>query len=100
MKIIEINALSNGAHRNQDGSFSSVPEGWAVIPEDMEIPSTFPFVDIVVNDGIVTEITANEEAYEEAMKQAEEKNTEPENEPVTWDTLAAAYTEGVNSIDE
>lgn len=100
MKIIEIQALSIGAHRNQSGEFSSVPEGWAVIPEDMEIPSTFPFVDIVVEDGIVTEITANEEAYDEAMKQAEQTPTEPETDPVTWDTLAAAYTEGVNSIDE
>ena len=55
MKIIEIQALSNGAHRNQNGALSSVPDGWAVIPEDMEIPSTFPFVDITVEDGVVTE---------------------------------------------
>ena len=46
MKIIEINALSNGAHRNQDGAFETVPSGWAVIPDDMEIPDTFPFVNI------------------------------------------------------
>ena len=98
MKIIEIQALSNGAHRNQNGALSSVPDGWAVIPEDMEIPSTFPFVDITVEDGVVTEMTANQEAYDEAMKQAEEEV--PETEPVTWDILAEAYTEGVNSIDE
>lgn len=29
-----------------------------------------------------------------------ETPTEQETEPVTWDILAAAYTEGVNSIDE
>lgn len=46
MKIIEIEALSNGAHRNQDGGFDVIPSGWAVIPDDMEIPDTFPFVNI------------------------------------------------------
>ena len=46
MKIIEIDALANGAHRNQDGNFETVPCGWAVIPDDMEIPDTFPFVNI------------------------------------------------------
>lgn len=45
MRIIEITALDNGAHRNQTGSFSTVPEGWAVIPEDMETEN-FPFGDI------------------------------------------------------
>lgn len=99
MTIIEIQTLYNGAHRNQSGSFLSVPEGWAVIPEDMEIPSTFPFVDIVVNDGVVAEITANEEAYNEAKKRAEEEKP-TETDSVTWDILAEAYTEGVNSIDE
>lgn len=74
MKIIEIEALSNGAHRNQTGALSTVLEGWVVIPEDMEIPSTFPFVNIVVNDNIVIEMTANEDAYNEAMKQTEEDN--------------------------
>ena len=27
MRIIEITALSNGAHRNQTGTFSAVPDG-------------------------------------------------------------------------
>lgn len=48
MKIIEIEALANGAHRNQDGAFETVPSGWAAIPDDMPIPDTFPFVDIEV----------------------------------------------------
>ena len=33
MRIIEIAALDNGAHRNQDSQLSKVPEGWALIPE-------------------------------------------------------------------
>lgn len=58
MDIIEIVALDNGAHRNQSGTLSVVPDGWAVIPDDMVIPETFPFVDIVVEDGAVVEMTA------------------------------------------
>ena len=49
MRIIEITALSNGAHRNQTGTFSIIPSGWAVIPDDMETPN-FPFGDITVDE--------------------------------------------------
>lgn len=49
MRIIEITALSNGAHRNQTGSFYTVPDGWAVIPDDMETPN-FPFGEVTVNE--------------------------------------------------
>lgn len=59
MKLIEIKALENGAHNNQTTDFEiPVPEGWAVIPDDMTIPETFPFVDITVEDGVVKEMTA------------------------------------------
>lgn len=57
---------------------------------------------IVANDEFVaTYCETNGYTYEEII---EEPITEPETsieaDPVTWDTLAAAYTEGVNSIDE
>ena len=55
MHIIEIEALENGAHRQQNGpDLPEIPEGWAVIPEDMEIPSTYPFV------GVDAELAAHE----------------------------------------
>lgn len=59
MVIIEIKALENGAHRNQTvmGSVPP-PDGWAVIPEDMEIPETFPFVNVEATNGVVTAMTA------------------------------------------
>lgn len=63
MKIIEIEPLENGAHRNQEfyGSLvPQIPDGWAAIQEDMAIPDTFPFVDITVEDGVVTSMTAGE----------------------------------------
>ena len=49
MKIIEIKAQDNGSHRNQTGHFSTIPEGWAVIPDDMETQS-FPFGEIETKD--------------------------------------------------
>ncbi len=50
MQIIEIAALDNGAHNNQTYHVV-LPDGWAVIPEGMEIPDTFPFVNIEVEDS-------------------------------------------------
>ena len=47
MRIIELQALPNGAHRNQNSSSGlPIPEGWAVVPEDVALPKSFPFVDI------------------------------------------------------
>lgn len=55
MKIIEIKALDNGAHRNQGGDFATIPDGWAVIPDDIATPN-FPFGEIAVEeiDGVMT----------------------------------------------
>lgn len=57
MTIIEIASQSNGAHRNQTGSFASVPEGWAVIPDGMETPN-FPFSDIAVDNQTPPVVTS------------------------------------------
>ena len=57
MKIIELSALPNGAHRNMDSSaLSAPPEGWAMIPEEMALPDTYPFVGVEAEeiDGILT----------------------------------------------
>ena len=58
MRIIEIAALDNGAHRNQEDTFRTIPEGWARIPENITIPGTFPFVNIEVDEQVVTAMTA------------------------------------------
>ena len=55
MRIVEITALPNGAHRNQTGTFDTIPEGWAIIPDGMKTDA-FPFGDIAVKevDGVMT----------------------------------------------
>lgn len=54
MNIIEIVALSNGAHNNQ-GYHGVLPNGWAVIPSDMECEN-FPFGEVEVAEvgGVMT----------------------------------------------
>lgn len=152
MKLIEIQALPNGAHRNQEGNFKAIPEGYAQIPDDMVIPDTFPFVNIEVGEETrykevptVKDVPKTREVYvydEEGEPVLDEEGNvvttteeytvkelviekvpytvtvvtsmtagvmpEPTptpvpdegNEPVTWNELAKAYSEGVNSVDE
>ena len=49
MRIIEISVIDNGAHRNQNGGLSSVPEGWAVVPDDL-VTENFPFGEVTVEE--------------------------------------------------
>ena len=119
MKIIEIKALSNGAHRNQTGNFSEIPFGWAQIPDDMPIPDTFPFVNIEVADETRYKEIPH---YNDATGETEiervpytvtvvtsmtagvmpEPTPIPEPEPsakeLTVDDMAEAILEGVNDI--
>lgn len=55
-RIIEIEALYNGGHRNQTiPTEMDVPSGWAVIPEELETEN-FPFgsLDVEEVDGVPT----------------------------------------------
>ena len=58
MRIIEISALPNGAHNNQNKANGYIPDGWAVIPPDLAVPDTFPFVDLTVDGQMVVGMTA------------------------------------------
>ena len=81
MRIVEIQALDNGAHRNQtvSGAFA-VPDGWAEIPADVSIPETFPFVDLEVEGQRVVSMTAGV---------VPEPEPEPEPEPTETEQLRA-----------
>lgn len=81
MRMIEIKALENGGHRNQTSNISTVPEGWAVIPDDMAIPSSYPFVNIKVKDGVVVSMTESTVPAFEVVE-----------EPSLLDTIEAQVT--------
>ncbi len=97
MRLIEIQALENGGHNNQTiNADIPVPEGWAVIPDEMETEN-FPFGEVTAKKikGVmtVTEWTPGTIPEPEPLPEPI-----PEPEYVTYDDLAAAIKEGVNSI--
>lgn len=87
MRVIEINQLENGAHRNQtiNGAIS-VPDGWAIIPEGMETPN-FPFGDITVDNQTPPVVTSW------TPLPIPEPEPEPEPDPTTEDRVAALEAE-------
>lgn len=94
MRIIEIEALENGAHRNQMAFRDvEIPEGWAVIPDDIEIPETFPFVHVYASGKEVTDLTPG------IVPPPEPTPPTPDPEGEIWDELAEAIRNGVNSVD-
>ena len=86
MRIIEIAALSNGAHRNQTGTFSAVPDGWAILPDGMETPN-FPFGEVTVDNSAPPVVTS--------WKAGEwpEPEPEPDPKPTTEERVAALENE-------
>ena len=87
MKIIEIRALDNGAHRNQTTTSTTIPTGWAEIPADVSIPETFPFVDVVTSGGKIVSLRAREVPAPEP--EPEPNPTETEQLRADVDFLAA-----------
>lgn len=80
--IIKIEQNSNGSYNNQNTVIKNIPDGWAVVPDDIVIPDTFPFVNIKTQEinGVmtVTEMTAG-------VVPAPEPTPEPE--PTATDDL-------------
>ena len=87
MRIIEIQALDNSAHRNQIGNFSTIPTGWAEIPADVAIPETFPFVDVVTSGGKI--VSLRERVVPAPEPEPEPEPTETEQLRADVDFLAA-----------
>lgn len=88
MTIIEIAPLDNGAHRNQTSSMTTVPEGWAILPADMDTPN-FPFGTVTVDDStppVVTSWTAGE-------MPPPEPEPEPDPGPTVEDRIDALEAE-------
>lgn len=90
MNLIKIAALDNGAHANRNTPWeTTVPDGWACIPAGVEIPDSYPFVDIETADvdGVptVTAMTAREVP--------EDDTPAPEPAPTLEEQVAALQAE-------
>jgi hypothetical protein len=102
MRLIEIQALDNGAHNNQeimgvDPSAFPIPEGWAVIPDDM-VCENFPFgeVEAAEIDGVmtVTKWTPGEMPEPEAKSPSEMREEAYNTDPIIeWDGEYITVTE-------
>ena len=55
MQMLEIKSLINGAHNNQT-YYGDLPDGWAVITDEMGELENFPFGEVEVEeiDGVMT----------------------------------------------
>ena len=96
MRIIEITAQDNGAHRNQTGTFSIIPSGWAVIPDDIETPN-FPFGRVTVDDTkippVVTGWMAGIIPESESTPTQQRENAYNTQPCVEWDDTMLTVTE-------
>lgn len=125
MHIICLTPLEPGVYNDHKADhITTPPEGWAYIPEDFTLPSTFPRLgsleaeemtytrevevqkEVVDEDGNTkTETVMEEREYTMMTVTAMTEGTlpepvpvpEPEDEISVWDELDAAYQEGVNS---
>lgn len=70
---VELSGLDNGSHNNFTvNSVVDPPSGWALVSNDLETPTTFPFVkNLVQNEaGVVISWEPDQEAYKAAMAAA------------------------------
>lgn len=74
MTIIELEALPNGAHRNQTVTeLEKLPDGWALVPPELlEVwNASGPFVEITHSDGVITSMLPGVWPEPEAEPEAE-----------------------------
>ena len=58
MPFIKIEKNPDGSHSFQNGG--TLQKGWAVVPDNITIPDTFPYVNIIVENNIVVSMTEGE----------------------------------------
>lgn len=81
MWIVNLTTNPNGSHNDHRADhITTVPEGWAMIPDDFTVPSSFPFVGIEAEE--VT-YTREAEVEKEVTKTREIETVDPEGNPIT-----------------
>ena len=115
MHIICLTPLAEGVYNDHKTRHITVPpDGWAYIPEDFPLPSTFPRLgSIEAREVTCTREVESRGAGGEPITQLREYTMmtviamtegtlpepapEPAAAPTVWDALDAAYEEGVNA---
>jgi hypothetical protein len=116
MHIICLTPLEEGVYNDHKADHITIPsEGWAMIPEDMVLPATFPRlgsleakeitypyeVEVEKDGEMVTEQRERVIMTVTVMSEGTSPEPEPgpEPEPDVWAEMAAAIAEGVNDIE-
>ena len=96
MHIICLTPVEPGVYNDHESAhIAAPPAGWAVIPENVSLPSTFPrlgSIEVEEVDGVLTVTAMTEGTLPEPAPEPEP----PKSEASVWDELDAAYQEGVN----
>ena len=86
MHIIDMKPLEEGVYNDHKADhIVEPPDGWAIIPEDMELPSTFPRLgklEVAEIDGVMTVVEMTEGTLPEPV----------ESEPTEIELLKAEVT--------
>lgn len=86
---IQIKANADGSHDYQIGG--ALENGWAVVPSDMQIPDSFPYVDIVVETVTIPSIDGGADITRAEVVSMSPREipevTQPAWEPGTDDVL-------------
>lgn len=77
----------NGRHTYIKGDNIIPFPGYALVPEDLEIPSSFPYVDIEVENGVVVKMTPL------PVPPPPEPEPEPEPQPTLGDRVTTLESE-------
>ena len=95
MWIVNLTPNPNGSHNDHRADhITAVPDGWAMIPDDFTVPSTFPFVGIEAED--VT-FYREVEVEKEVIKTREVETFDEEGNPIT---ITEEYTETETVTEE
>ena len=101
MRLVEIEKLNTGAHRNQTIShLNTIPEGWAVIPEFI-VCRKFPYGDITVEEinGVMT-VTSGVAGEIPAPEPTPDPEPSVEERVTALETETEELTEALNMILE
>lgn len=81
MWIVNLTANPNGSHNDHRADhITSVPDGWAMIPDEFTVPATFPFVGIEAEEVTYTREVEEEK---EVTKTREIETIDHEGNPIT-----------------
>ena len=81
MLYITVDSTENGAHGYIECNYATKSPHYALVPPSIQIPPSFPYVDIDVKNGIVTKMVARTVPY------IPEPEPQPEPEPEPQPTL-------------